>query len=128
MKALFRLIVLCFFLSQFGLAFASQKGEVKLGYTTSDKTLVSDQVCKKDSCKVYCQTEVEVELMSSVDAQDNNSDRVGLGDVFSFLLTSVFDLDITTPFFGEQQTSAYLQQHRAKYLLYQSFKIPHGLV
>lgn len=128
MKALFRLIVLCFFLSQFGLAFASQKGEVKLGYTTSDKTLVSDQVCKKDSCKVYCQTEVEVELMSSVDAQDNNSDRVELGDVFSFLLTSVFDLDITTPFFGEQQTSAYLQQHRAKYLLYQSFKIPHGLV
>lgn len=128
MKALFRLIVLCFFLSQFGLTFASQKGEVKLGYTTSDKTLVSDQVCKKDSCKVYCQTEVEVELMSSVDAQDNNSDRVELGDVFSFLLTSVFDLDITTPFFGKQQTSAYLQQHRAKYLLYQSFKIPHGLV
>lgn len=128
MKALFRLIVLCFFLSQFGLAFASQKGEVKFGYTTSDKTLVSDQVCKKDSCKVYCQTEVEVELMSSVDAQDNNSDRVELGDVFSFLLTSVFDLDITTPFFGEQQTSAYLQQHRAKYLLYQSFKIAHGLV
>ncbi|MDM1361965.1 hypothetical protein [Myroides marinus] len=128
MKALFRLIVLCFFLFRLGFALASQHVEAGNNYAVSDKTLVSDQVCKKDSCKVYCQTEVEVELMSSVDTQDNNSDRVELGDVFSFLLTSVFDLDITTPFFGEQQTSAYLQQHRAKYLLYQSFKIPHGLV
>ncbi|WP_121967510.1 hypothetical protein [Myroides sp. N17-2] len=128
MKALFRLIVLCFFLFRFGLAFASQSVEIGGNYVLSGSTFIPGQVCKKEACKVYCQTEVEVEVIHSMDNTDHSTDKVDLSDVLHFLTTYVFNLDLTTPILGEQKIFAYLQQHRAKYLLYQSLKIPHGLV
>ncbi|MGL4585110.1 MAG: hypothetical protein ACRCVU_19255 [Flavobacterium sp.] len=128
MKALFRLIVLCFFLSNLGTVFATPKAETKMGYTSTDNTFISKQVCKKDTCKVFCQTEVEVELINSIDAKDHTVDSVYLGDALHFFITCVFNSGFTTPTFSVEDISAYLQQHRAKYLLYQSLKIPYRLV
>ncbi|MEK6508479.1 hypothetical protein [Myroides sp. C4067] len=126
MKALSRIIVLCFFLFHFGFVFASQRVETGKNYAVSGKVLLSDQVSKKDASKVFCQ--IEVEYLNSLDTNDFSSDKIDLGDVPHFLHTYVFNERFTTPVLSEDNVSAYLQQHRAKYLLYQSLKIPHGIV
>ncbi|MDX4974496.1 MULTISPECIES: hypothetical protein [Myroides] len=124
MKALSRIIVLCFFLFHFG--FASQRVETGKNYAVSGKVLLSDQVSKKDASKVFCQ--IEVEYLNSLDTNDFSSDKIDLGDVLHFLHTYVFNERFTTSVLSEDNVSAYLQQHRAKYLLYQTLKIPHGIV
>lgn len=126
MKALSRIIVLCFFLFHFGFVFASQRVETGKNYAVSGKVLLSDQVSKKDASKVFCQ--IEVEYLNSLDTNDFSSDKIDLGDVLHFLHTYVFNERFTTPVLSEDNVSAYLQQHRAKYLLYQTLKIPHGIV
>ena len=126
MKALSRIIVLCFFLFHFGFGFASQRVETGKNYAVSGKVLLSDQVSKKDASKVFCQ--IEVEYLNSLDTNDFSSDKIDLGDVLHFLHTYVFNERFTTPVLSEDNVSAYLQQHRAKYLLYQTLKIPHGIV
>ncbi|MEK6493367.1 hypothetical protein [Myroides odoratimimus] len=128
MKALSRIIVLCFFLFHFGFVFASQRVETGKNYAVSGKVLLSDQVSKKEASKVFCQIEVEVEYVSSLDTKDFSTEKIDLGDVLHFLHTYVFNERFTTPVLSEDNVSAYLQQHRAKYLLYQSLKIPHGIV
>ena len=126
MKALSRIIVLCFFLFHFGFVFASQRVETGKNYAVSGKVLLSDQVSKKDASKVFCQ--IEVEYLNSLDTNDFSSDKIDLGDVLHFLHTYVFNERFTTSVLSEDNVSAYLQQHRAKYLLYQTLKIPHGIV
>jgi len=127
MKALFRLFVLCFFLLRFGLGFAHQHAKVESHAVVLDQTFISNSTPKKESSVDFCPIEVNLELITSVENQDLPIQTIDLSDAFYFFMTSVFELAWTKPLVGAQQVAIVLQQHRAKYLLYQSIKIPHRL-
>lgn len=124
MKALFRLFVLCFFFLHFGLAFAGHHAKVEPSYVALDRTFTSVQISKKAIDFIGGQTLLQAETNTVDDRANTPIHEINFASLcYSFI---AFGFNSTTFLnLGVCQLSGSLQQNRARYLVFQSLKIPH---
>lgn len=128
MKALFRLIVLSFFLLGVGLACANQAKEVKENAVLSKQEVLSNFTIQQKSNNVYFQSEVEVEIVTPCDKGDFDLESLDLPTLINFVVSNLAYRLTDKHCLSTQDNFAFLQQRRAKYLLYHSYKIPNSIV
>ncbi|WP_010253521.1 hypothetical protein [Myroides injenensis] len=128
MKALFRLIVLCFFLLAVGLAYANQAVEVSPNAMMLKQQVFSNTSVQKNNSNVYFQSEVELEIITHCNNGDFEPSSFDYQSIIDFIVSNMTYRLTDKQFIDTHDVFAFLQQHRAKYLLYHSYKIPNTIV
>lgn len=126
MRTLFRFIALCLSLFYFG--FLNQNIETGKGYAVTGGTSLSAQVYKQKAATIFCEIESETTFVNAINSQDLNPDSIDFTGLLYLFSIYILGLCARVSFWKGIDLAAFLQQQRAKYLLYHSLKIPHQVI